>query len=279
MNFSIEHAFSFVLAQRGWFLKLFVGALLLIFPTLLDAAFVFISPPSYVLTYFHSFLGLFDFVLIPFFLIFAFLFLGIGSFLAITGYIMHAMHRQVVSSVELLPDWGSEFFVYIWNGFKVLFGLWLWIIITVGTFALSFAFWFLRVLAPNFAEIFNIAAYLPGHPMLLVKMIALLFAVLGCYFVFLIPALIISFAFDLRFFSVFNLFRAQSIINQGPGSYIIAYMTIFLLKIIVALIIVILSLSVFGLLLVPFVAFYFMLVISNMLSQLGEAEFQPELST
>lgn len=242
MGISLKQAFSFVPQDKKWINKIFIGGLLMFFPT-----FAYIFPGIKRL--------LFD--PINYYMVsLAAILVGVTS-LAVCGYFFKTVHNRIVHFHGKLPSW-KYFSYYIYIGLKAY----------IGAFVLAIPFFLVSGLLLLFAPFSLSIESIP-------------FILTGCilhiiYAVFYIM-LALNFAMDFRLKSFFDLRKAYELIKHNLNGYVLLVFDCLLVAVcnfILSLILI--NGQIFALLL-PFVTFYIYIVYSDLFAQfalsVGEDKF------
>ena len=232
MGISLKQAFCFVPQDSKWVSKVFIGGLLLFFPT-----FVYIFP------------GIRRMIFDPmnYYMVALFIMLTLTLLLAISGYFFKAVHNRIVHQNGKLPSW-KYFSYYIYIGVKSY----------IGGFIFSIPFLVMFLLLMAFAP-------LTASMQLVPFLIAV--CILHVIYTAMYIMLALKFSMDFRISSFLNIKKAYDLIKDNILNYVI----VVLYCLLVALCNFILSMllihgQIFALLL-PFVTFYVYLVYTDLFAQ------------
>lgn len=232
MGISLKQAFIFVPQDKHWISKVFIGGLLLFFPS-----FIFIFP------------GIKRLIFDPlnYYWLSLFAILVLTGFLAISGYFFKVVHNRIVHENGRLPSW-KFFTYYIYIGIKSY----------VGGFLFSIPFLILMGLLTLFSPLtlsFDSAPYL------------LCACVLHIVYTAFYIMLALNFSLDFKVHSFLNIKKAFSLIRNNIFNYIILVLECLLVSACMLILsLLLINAQIFALLL-PFVSFYICLVYADLFAQ------------
>ncbi len=232
MGISLKQAFSFVLQDKKWVKKIFIGGLLMFFP-----CFVYVFPGIQRLLF-----NPVNYYLVS---LFAILF-AVTAFI-VRGYFFKTLHNRIVHFHGRLASWKyCSYYLYI--GFKAYIAS----IILLAPFLLVFGF--IMLFAPMTPSLASIPFILAGC--ILVVMYAVFYIMLA-----------LNFALDFRFKSFFNLKKAFDLIKNNINGYVILVTDCLLIAVCgCVLSVILINAQIFGLLL-PFAIFYIYMVYCDLFAQ------------
>ena len=232
MSISLKQAFSFVLQDKKWINKIFIGGLLMFFPCFLyifpGIQRMLFNPLNYYLVSLVAIL------------------VAVTAFI-VRGYFFKTLHNRIVHFHGKLASW-KYFSYYLYIGFKAYLAS----LILLAPFLLIF--FFIMLFAPMTLSLESVPFLFAG------------FMLVVLYAVFYIM-LALNFALDFRFKSFFNIKKAFDLIKNNINGYISLVFDCLLIAICgFILSIILINAQILGLLL-PFVIFYIYMVYSDLFAQ------------
>ena len=256
MSHSYIDAFTYLFKHKNWFAKILVGSLLFFFIKLIELAIAVlgsgeiphlnpellnVESPLQVLIYMLLNVGGVLLCL-----------LSIWMSATLCGYFITAIRRYMRGQEDAIPNWDGVIKKLFVRGFKVMVGL-----------------FFLSVFCYLFSQVVgNYSVFLASYNNLHSSISAYFLGAFVClYIIVLFPALIMSYCENDKFFALFNFVRAKQIAVKSIGQY-----SLMLLKLFSILIIAISCVSLFfsfkiGIIILPFVFFYLLIVFGNIIAQ------------
>lgn len=230
MGYDLKQAFTFVWSDADFFTKWVIGSFILVFPTLSEwfpGIKRMFANPAN-----WGWLGVF--VLI-----------SLIAYLSIKGYFYKAVHNNVVHDAQRLPDW-RDFWTYTKNGLKAYIGAFLF---SLPYILVAAAVCFL--IHPDYKSVtFGVTAI-----------------ILGLIFGFIYLAFSLNFATRLRVSAFFNYKRAFWLVKGRMKEFVILYIYGVSLCILSMVISALISLNALLSLLLPFFAFYVVMVCADLYAQ------------
>ncbi len=232
MSISLKQAFSFVLQDKKWINKIFIGGLLMFFPCFLyifpGIQRMLFNPLNYYLVSLVAIL------------------VAVTAFI-VRGYFFKTLHNRIVHFHGKLASW-KYFSYYLYIGFKAYLAS----LILLAPFLLIF--FFIMLFAPMTLSLESVPFLFAG------------FMLVVLYAVFYIM-LALNFALDFRFKSFFNIKKAFDLIKNNINGYISLVFDCLLIAICgFILSIILINAQILGLLL-PFVIFYIYMVYCDLFAQ------------
>ena len=232
MGISLKQAFSFVLQDKKWIKKIFIGGLLMFFP-----CFVYIFPGIQRLI----------FNPINFYLVSLFAILAAVTAFTVRGYFFKTLHNRIVHFHGRLASW-KYYSYYLYIGFKAYLAS----LILLLPFLLVFGF--IMLFAPMTLSMASVPFLIAGF--ILIVLYAVLYIMLA-----------LNFALDFRFKSFFNLKKAVDLIKNNINGYVILVFDCLLIAVCGFIIsIILINAQILGLLL-PFAIFYIYMVYCDLFAQ------------
>ncbi|MBS4760372.1 MAG: DUF4013 domain-containing protein [Clostridium sp.] len=232
MGISLKQAFIFVPKDSDWLKKVFIGGLLLFFPT-----FIYVFPGIKKLL----------FNPVNYYWITIFAILATTIFLAVSGYFFKAVHNRIVHSKEGLPEW-KYFSYYVYVGLKSY----------VGGFLFSL---------PFLAVFLLLAVTAPMSPSAELIPFIIIGSVLHIIYTACYVMMALNFALDFKITSFFNVKKGYELIKGNLLNYIILVFYCLLLAMINTIVNAILVNGQIFSLFIPFVTFYVYLVYTDLFAQ------------
>lgn len=232
MSISLKQAFSFVLQDKKWINKIFIGGLLMFFPCFLyifpGIQRMLFNPLNYYLVSLVAIL------------------VAVTAFI-VRGYFFKTLHNRIVHFHGKLASW-KYFSYYLYIGFKAYLAS----LILLAPFLLIF--FFIMLFAPMTLSLESVPFLFAG------------FMLVVLYAVFYIM-LALNFALDFRFKSFFNIKKSFDLIKNNINGYISLVFDCLLIAICgFILSIILINAQILGLLL-PFVIFYIYMVYCDLFAQ------------
>ena len=256
MSHSFLDAFTYLFKHKNWFAKLFVGSLLFFFIKLIELSIKVLNSgdiphlnmamlssgnASQLAAYSLMSIGAIVLCL-----------LSIWMSATLCGYFVTAIRRYMRGQEDAIPDWDGVMGKLFFRGFKVFMGL----------FFISILGYLFNVIVANYSVF--LAAFSSLHSSLLVAFLAMFVCF---YVVVLLPALLIAFCESDKFFSLFNLVRAKQIAAKALGQYFLMLLKLFVVIILSVLAAIIMFYAKVGIIVLPIVFFYLLIVFGNVIAQ------------
>lgn len=232
MGISLKQAFAFVPQDPKWITKVFIGGLILFFPS-----FVFIFPGVKRL--------LFDPINYYLITLFGLIFLTTG--LAVSGYFFKTVHNRIIHDKGRLPSW-KYFSYYIYVGLKSY----------IGGLIISIPFLMILALLMFFAPMTF------GRELIPFIMIAGIVHIIYTAFYVMLA---LNFSLDFRISSFLNIKKAYSLIKDNLINYVLLVFDCLLVAVCNLILSFILLNGQILVLLLPFVSFYVCLVYTDLFAQ------------
>lgn len=236
--YNFEKAFTFLKTDPNWVKKFIIGSLILLIPTAINSLMQLVPDNN------EQLLVKLLPVLIPAFILFL-----LFTFL-VSGYYFKVINTKIEHNSDILPEWKNIGQLYL-IAFKVV--------------AASSLF-----LLPMFLLIILLLVVMMAlkviNPLLMILPFLAIIAVFMVFIVFL-SLMNMSFACDLKFSSYFNLKRAGQLLKNNTLNYVLYIIFCFALSSLLKIAAIILTLSVVGIVAVPFLSFYSYLVIAEFSAQ------------
>lgn len=232
MGIDLKQALVFVPQDSQWVQKVFIGGLLLFFPT-----FVYVFP------------GIRRMIFDPinYYLVALFFMFAITVFLAVSGYFFKAVHNRIVHDKERLPSW-KHFTNYVYVGFKSY----------VGGLIFSAPFILLQLALFSFAPMSFSKEMIP-----FILTSGIIHIVYTSFYVMLA----LNFAKDFKVTSFLNIKKAYALIKENIVNYVILVLYCLLVGLLNLIVSSILAEAQIFALLLPFVNFYIYLVYTDLFAQ------------
>jgi len=256
MSHSYLDAFTYLFKHKNWFAKLLVGSLLFFFIKLIELSIKVLgtaeiqplnsmlgdvlSPSQYALAALMSVGGI------------ALSLLSIWMSATLCGYFITAIRRYMRGQEDAIPDWDGVMAKLFFRGFKVFMGL----------FLLSILGYLFSLIVANYSVL--MAAVKSLHAGLLISVLGLFVC---CYVIFLIPALIMTFCEQDKFFSMFNFVRAKQLATKSFGQYCLTILKLLSITILSGCCAILFFPVKIGIIVLPFIFFYLLIVYGNIIAQ------------
>ncbi len=243
MKIDIEKAFTYVKNDPHWVKKFVIGACLGIFPALFQLIRVFMPDTKNL-----SAAQMQDvMIFIPFLLILAIL--GMLCSLFLSGYSVKNANIRIKNPESMLPEWNfGEYFVL---GFKNIAANMIYIIaLLLIVFGIIMLF------------------YSITHEKTITTILSILFCI-PVFIIFLIVLNLgfVSFTTDLKFTSYFKFNRMKKLVNKHILTFLLFIALTAGLSMLVSLANDILTLTVLGIVVIPFINFYQTTITSDLIAQ------------
>lgn len=245
MGLNLETAFSFIKKDCEWKNKLLVGGLLMMIPVLLNSLTTLTIKPNQNID-----LSIIILILILFV---ASIFLSV----AVTGYYIKTAHSNIEKDNKELPAW-NDLNGLMGLGFKYYVGYFLYSVpfTLIGIFFIAMFFAHASLNLP-------LAIFFAFLTVILFSIMAL--------FSFLMIA---NFAKDLKVLSFVNYPLAADLLRNNWKNYLLLVVFNILISSIFGFITFILGITVIGIVFIPFVTFYMMLVSADLIAQFVKTKNQ-----
>ena len=256
MSHNYLDAFTYLFKHKNWFAKLLVGSLLFFFIKLIELAIKVLNTgeiaqlnPEILLTGTPSQIALYTLMSIGGIVL---CLLSIWMSATLCGYFITAIRRYMRGQEDAIPDWDGVMGKLFFRGFKVFMGM----------FFISLLGYLFSQLVANYSLF--LVAISSFHASLLVAFLGIFVCL---YVSFLIPALIMSFCEKDKFFSLFNLVRAKQIAAKSLGQYFLMLLKLLSIVIISSCCVVLFFPVKIGIIILPFIFFYLLIVYGNLIAQ------------
>ncbi len=236
--FDFQRAFKFFKNDSDWGPKFVTGSFLLLIPTLL----------SYIQQYLPTENSKLMMKYMPILLPAIVISLLLSALIA--GYRVKLINREIIQNDLSLPSWGT-FAEYFFLAVKA---------------ALGTAIWLIAGAIVCFLVFLPFGASFGSNPVLIIIPILLISAVVIGLLVIL-PLLHASYCIDLKFSAFFNMQRLKKLICGNVLKYFIYGVILFALSALQQILAFLFGITVIGILIVPFLVFYFLLVNADITAQ------------
>lgn len=255
-NNKLVSAFTYLFKHKNWFAKVFVGSLLFFFIKIIELAIKVLNSGdiphlnpellaagnlSQVIMY--SLMSIGAIVLCI---------LSIWMSASLCGYFITAIRRYMRGQEDAIPDWDGVMGKLFFRGFKFIIGLFFMSLIGY-VFNLLVAHYSVFLLSLNSVYSF---------------MLVVILGIFVCFYVlFMLPALVMVFCEQDKFFSLFNLIRAKQLAVKSLGQYCLTVLKLLLILAICTLSALLLMSAKVGMIILPVLSFYLLIVFGNIIAQ------------
>lgn len=255
-NNNLVDAFTYLFKHKNWFAKVLVGSLLFFFIKIIELAIKVLNSgdiphlnPELLAD--GNFTQVVLYSLMSFGAIVLCL-LSIWMSASLCGYFITAIRRYMRGQEDAIPDWDGVMGKLFYRGFKVIMGM----------FFISLIGYIFNLLVANYSVF--MLTFRSLHASLLVAFLG----IFVCFYVlFLIPALIMTFCEQDKFFSMFNFIRAKQLATKSLGQYCLTVMKLILIVALSSISAVLLVSAKVGIIILPVLFFYLLIVFGNIIAQ------------
>lgn len=255
MSLNLVNAFSFMFKEKNWFVKFLIGSVLFFFIKIIAISMDVLQTESLPRFGMDLFMkdGLAAHAIVVLLYFGALILVALSVWMHSTsfGYIITTIRRYMRGEEDIIPDWDDVMGKLFRRGFKAFLALFIY---TAALWIFATGAWFLS----GFLLLF-----LPFGSLLTTFVAA--FVVV--YALILMPAQLIAFCEKDRFLAVFDFVRARQIMLKSIGNYVIMLLMLALVFALSAILTVIFFHTKIGILVLPIVCFYLMVVMGNIVAQ------------
>ncbi len=249
MSISFVKSLTFMFKEKNWFAKFLIGSVLLFFVKVislsLDVVHSDMMPKIELATITQK--GSVSIILLYIGALFLFL-LAFWMYSTVLGYMVTTVRRYMRSEEDIIPDWDDVMGKLFFRGARLAIALGVY-------FALLFlVFYFI---------LFFLIIFLSIH----LNVLLVLLYLFNLCFIYILPAMILSYCEKDRFSAAFDFKRIKDISAMSLKNYLLMLFMLIVLVIGLTVVTVIFYHTTVGILILPIVCFYFCIVLGNIVSQ------------
>ena len=256
MSHNFVDAFTYLFKHKNWVAKVLVGSLLFFFIKLMELAIKVLNSeaipkldiellsagnPSQITMYALMVIGAIVLCL-----------LSVWMSAILCGYFITTIRRYMRNQEDAIPDWDGIMTKLFFRGFKIF--IWMFFISVIG--------YLFNFVVSNYSLFLLTVSTL--HASLIVAFCAIF---VSFYILLLMPALIMTFCEKDKFFCLFNLVRAKQLAIKSLGQYFLMILKLLFIIILSSIIAILLFHAKVGIIVLPIIFFYLLIVFGNVIAQ------------